>query len=190
MKKKLIVDVDSTLWEFDKPFFKFLSAFNDDVPTPDKWEWDTPSRYDNFFDVVNHIHFTQLAYPPFDDAKYFLDKVKEHFYIIIASHRKDKFKDTLIKWLNNHKLYYDEVHVSRDKSVLFNDAFAIVDDCPSTLEKAYEQGIIPLTITYNWNKHCGFAGGYGNLTDIGEVLLCFKKQEEINRRKQNEMPKV
>lgn len=171
MKKKLIVDVDSTLWEFDKPFFKFLSAFNDDVPTPDKWEWDTPSRYDNFFDVVNHIHFTQLAYPPFDDAKEFLDKVKEHFYIIIASHRKDKFKDTLIKWLNNHKLYYDEVHVSRDKTELFRDqdVIAIVDDCPNTLDNAYKNGLITLTLPYNWNKN-SCAIKLNSLTEIGEYL--------------------
>ncbi len=40
--------------------------------------------------------------------------------------------------MNN--LVYDEIHLSNDKSVLFNDLSAVVDDSPSVLDKAKASG--------------------------------------------------
>jgi hypothetical protein len=51
-----------------------------------------------------------------------------------------------------HNLAYDEIHLSNDKSVLFNDLCAIVDDSPSVLDKAKAAGIIRVGLRCPWNE--------------------------------------
>jgi hypothetical protein len=49
-------------------------------------------------------------------------------------------------------LVHDEVHLSNDKSVLFDGSWAIVDDSPVTLGKAARAGIIRVGLRNPWNE--------------------------------------
>ena len=49
-------------------------------------------------------------------------------------------------------LPFDEVHLSNDKSVLFDGSWAIVDDSPVTLGKAARAGIIRVGLRNPWNE--------------------------------------
>jgi hypothetical protein len=42
------------------------------------------------------------------------------FYIIIASHRVKQTLDAAAPWLRANNLAYDEIHLSYDKTVLFD----------------------------------------------------------------------
>ncbi len=64
------------------------------------------------------------------------------FFVIIASIRDEKARDATERWLKKCELIYDELHLTiNDKTVLFNDAWAIVDDSIWTLDKAAQAGI-------------------------------------------------
>jgi hypothetical protein len=96
----------------------------------------------------------QEIYPPFPESRYFLSGLKERgLYIIIASHRsKDSYGPT-VNWLKKYHLSFDEVHLSNDKSVLFAESWAIIDDSPITLDKAASAGIIRAGLLNPWNAN-------------------------------------
>jgi hypothetical protein len=74
------------------------------------------------------------------------------FYIIIASHRETGTFEPTERWLRMHNLTHDEIHLSNDKSVLFSDLYAIVDDSPSVLDKAKEARVVRVGLRCPWNK--------------------------------------
>ena len=74
-------------------------------------------------------------------------------HIIIASHREKGTLNATVNWLKKNDLAFDEIHLSHDKTVLFDDCWAVVDDSPLTLEKAARAGIIATGLKMPWNKH-------------------------------------
>ena len=77
--------------------------------------------------------------------------------------------DATVRWLKKHDLPYDKVHLSYDKSVLFDKCWAIVDDSPETLDKAAEAKIVRAGLRNPWNekeKHPLF----DNLMEIFQYL--------------------
>ena len=97
--------------------------------------------------------WSRRNFPLYDDARPFLASLRNKgFYIIIASHREQGTFEPTERWLRMHNLAYDEIHLSNDKSVLFNDLCAIVDDSPSVLDKAKGAGIIRVGLRCPWNE--------------------------------------
>jgi len=61
------------------------------------------------------------------------------------------------------------LHLSLDKTVLFNQADVVVDDAPPTLEKAVECGALGAGLIFPWNR--AYAGnGFGLFPSLNEVL--------------------
>ena len=183
-KKKIIVDVDSTLWDFCYYFHKELSAINKDIPNWDTWKWDTPFKYVEakyVLKAIDYLHKAQESFSPFKDARTFLNDLSNNYHIIIASHRKPEYKIYLEKWLYKNKLKHDEVHTIVNKKKLFSDKdiVAIVDDCPDTLDAALEGGVLPIGIKYSWNKHCNQAVLLKDLTEINKYLK--EKSSEMSK---------
>jgi hypothetical protein len=95
--------------------------------------------------------------------------MKDGYYVLIASHRDEDIRDSTIKWLNTHELVFDEVHFGHDKSVLFNDCYAIIDDSPILLDKAKHLGIVRTGLMHPWNKESGHPL-FDNLNKVYEHL--------------------
>ena len=96
----------------------------------------------------------QDGFAPYPEASSFLSSVKENgFYIIIASHREKGTLDATARWLRANKLAFDEIHLSYDKTVLFDDCWGVVDDSPFTLRKAQVAGIIGTGLRTPWNEY-------------------------------------
>jgi FMN phosphatase YigB (HAD superfamily) len=157
---RVLVDVDSTLWDFAAPLYSGLSKINPEMPTPDKWDrWAFYEGYvsrEQFLDAVNNIHLNQEAYTPFITAKALLTLIYWKVdSVVIASHRNAEYKVQLLNWLDKSHLPYDELHVSHDKTVLFNDADLIIDDSPDTLRAAKDAGIIGIGLRFPWNDKRG-----------------------------------
>jgi len=179
--KKAIIDIDNTLWHFCGVLFERLKETNRNMPSPDSWnDWDLWQNHcseEDFFKAIHSIHLNQddNRYLPYPEAKDFLYTLKENdMYIIIASHRTQESLEQTYRWLIKHDLIFDELHISSDKTVLFDETcHIVVDDSPYTLEKAAKSGLIAAGLSFPWNmsyKNNGFKL-FNNLNEILQYIL-------------------
>ena len=177
MHKRAIVDIDNTLWHFCDALHEQLKKLNKNFPTPDSWtHWDLWEGYcseDDFYNAVNAVHSNQHSdsYLPYPEAKDFLVTLKEHdYHITIASHRSPDYRKQTIKWLENHGLVYDELHLSFHKTQLFTESTdVVVDDSPLILEKAVTKGVMATGLLFPWNRLYS-ENGYFLFNNLEEIL--------------------
>ena len=184
MEKKIIVDIDNTLWDLAPVLWEYLKALNASMPPPSQWTyWDICEDYvppRELFRALRDIHSQQDIYVPYPEAKPFLLALKEKgFQITIASHREEGTLDPTARWLHKHDLVFDEIHLSRDKSVLFDHHFAIIDDSPVTLEKAARAGIVRAGLIEPWNK----GTDHPLFHNLNEILMYIDSQWAFTRSK-------
>ncbi len=176
MNKTAVIDIDNTLWQFCDAFSEELRKINPAFPPIEQWTtWNFFEAYcteKEFMGAVDAVHIKQDSdrYRPYPEAKGFLWSLnKEGYRVIIASHRRPEMRGPTERWLKKHELHYDELHLSFDKSVLFENAAVVVDDAPHTLEKAVAYRAIGAGLLFPWNK--AYAGnGFGLFQDLNEVL--------------------
>jgi len=155
-KNRIIVDIDNTLWDFASALWKKVAQLG--VPRPSEWVWDFYKPYlsiEQLLEYVDDVHNEQdERYPPFADSADFLSALrKKGCHITIASLRNPNKRTVTEAWLETHGLVYDELYLVPDKSFLFDDHHAIVDDDARTLDKAAKKGLIATGLKYAWNKH-------------------------------------
>lgn len=176
LQNQIIVDIDNTLWDFAPVLFEELKSVTSNVPEIEHWtDWDfwrTFVSEKDFFSCINKIHQEQDKYGVYPDAKEFLEFIYESgFRIIIASHREQNSREATLNWLKKHKLPFHELHLSFDKTVLFdeNKTFAVVDDSPHIIAKAKTKNINATGLKFPWNQdyHCYL---FSCLSDIKEYV--------------------
>ncbi len=172
--KKIIVDIDNTLWDLAPVLYERMRGVSPDLPKAAEWrEWDSWRSHIKpkvIYSILDAIHMEQESFPPFDDAGAFLSTLKETgFYIIVASHRRQDALDPTARWLHKNNLVHDEIHLSYDKTVLFNECWGVVDDSPGTLGKARDAGIVRAGLKNPWNEGEGHPL-FDNLKQISEYL--------------------
>jgi hypothetical protein len=154
-----------------------LQKINEAFPPPDGWvDWDFWENYcskKDFLYVIEDIHLNQNddKHLPYPEARDFLAALKEHdFHIIIASHRTVDSIEQTRSWLLKHELYFDEIHLSYDKTVLIDATCdAVVDDAPHILETAAERGVTAAGLLFPWNSSVR-NNGYRLCMDLQEIL--------------------
>jgi hypothetical protein len=184
INKSAIVDIDNTLWQFCDAFSQELQKINPAFPPPAQWTtWDFFTPYcteKQFLSAVDAVHVRQDSdeFRPYPEAKGFLRSLREEGYrVVIASHRRAAMLGPTERWLKKHDLEHDELHLSFDKTVLFQGAAVVVDDAPHTLEKAVEQKAVGAGLLFPWNR--AYAGnGFGLFRNLNEVLGYIKKAEK------------
>ena len=172
--KKIIVDIDNTLWDFAPVLYEHIRKINPGMPPPAEWrQWDFWRPYlssQQLYTAIRDIHMDQDLYPVYPDAATFLASLKDlRLFIVIASHREKGTLEATTRWLMKHSLRFDEVHLSHDKSVLFGDSWAVIDDSPVTLGKAAQFGIVRAGLRTPWNKEDDHPL-FDNLTGVLEYL--------------------
>jgi len=181
MSKTAVVDIDNTLWQFCDALYEDLRKVNKNFPPPQQWtHWDLWEGYctkDEFFGAINAIHSKQDSdgYLPYPDARDFLSSLRENgYHITIASHRSPDYRKQTEKWLERHRLVHDDLHLSYQKTRLF-DMFTsvVVDDAPQVLEKAVENGALATGLSFPWNKAYADNGFrlFNNLNDVLSYIL-------------------
>jgi len=175
--KKIIIDIDNTLWDLAPVFFDHLKKYNPDIPVEDLKRGETRLKgyipREDLFGVLKEIHMRQDEFEPYPEAREFLAALKEMgFFIIIASIRNEEAREATERWLKKYELHYDELHLSNDKTVLFNDAWAIVDDSIWTLDKAAQAGIVRTGLRNVWNDD----RGHPLFDTLPEIVSYLKKQ--------------
>lgn len=160
MKERIVVDIDNTLWDFAPELYERVRKINPGMPPPSAWStWDFWRPYvapRTLYEVIRGIHMEQEKFIPYGESQHFLTALREAgFYIVIASHRENGTMGATQGWLDRHTLPYDEIHLSHDKTVLFDDCWAVVDDSPVTLDKARQAGIVQTGLLFPWNDGLG-----------------------------------
>ncbi|MGD0489383.1 MAG: hypothetical protein ABSB94_19610 [Syntrophorhabdales bacterium] len=155
--KKIIVDIDNTLWDLAPVLYDRMREVSPGLPPAAEWrEWDFWRSYIKpkaIYTILDAIHMEQESFAPFDDAGEFLSALKEMgFHIIVASHRRQDAFDPTARWLHRNGLVYDQIHLSHDKTVLFDDCWGVIDDSPETLSKARDAGIVRAGLRNPWNE--------------------------------------
>jgi hypothetical protein len=168
--RKLVVDIDNTLWDLASVLYERISRVNPAMISPMDWrEFDFWKKFVSarvFYQTIRDIHLDQCLFTPYPDAENFLRSVRDMgFYLVIASHREKGTLDTTERWLRDNNLVFDEIHLSYDKTVLFQDCWGIVDDSPVTLEKAKKAGIVATGLEMPWNEQGGYHL-FGNLVEV------------------------
>jgi len=170
----VIVDIDNTLWDLASVLYERMRKVNPALTPPSEWhEFDLWKRYVSprvFFSIIRDIHMDQGMFTPYPDAGPFLASLKEiGFHIVIASHRVKEALDATVRWLLTHNLVFDEIHLSYDKTVLFDRCWGVVDDSPLTLYKAKKAGIVAAGLEMPWNEYEDYPL-FGNLGEILQYL--------------------
>ncbi|MBP1748990.1 MAG: riboflavin kinase [Deltaproteobacteria bacterium] len=158
--RKIIIDIDDTLWDFIGAFYKRMKKAYPDAALPADWHdflfWmrhTSPEALPAAVSIMRGIHMDQDEFCPFPEAQYFLTSLKDRgFHITIASHRDKEATDATMRSLMQHNLIFDDLHLSKDKTVLFDDCWAVVDDSPIILKKAQKAGIIGAGLKTLWNE--------------------------------------
>ncbi len=176
--RKVIVDIDNTLWDFASVLWERMRKINPEVPAPEEWTlfdfWRQYCSPREFYAIIKGIHCEQDRFNPYPDAKEFLASLSRlGFYIIIASHREKGTLEPTIKWLEKNDLIFHEVHLSHDKTVLFNDCWAVVDDSPFILDKALEFQVLGTGLRVPWNKN----GKYMLFDSLAEIYNFLNDKE-------------
>jgi FMN phosphatase YigB (HAD superfamily) len=160
-QRRIIVDIDNTLWNLAPELWAKLKQVNPAMPSPAEWgsrqsiERFLPIK--EFFRVLKEIHMRQESYPPFPESESFLRGFRERgFYLVIASHRSSDTYESTVRWMKKYRLAFDEIHLSYDKSILFPSSLALVDDSPMNLRKAVEAGILGTGLLAPWNENSGY----------------------------------
>jgi hypothetical protein len=177
MLKKAVIDIDNTLWHFCEVLYKRLIKINKTIPSPEYWvEWDFWEDYcskEEFLKAIKTIHVNQddERHLPYPEARDFLSTLKEHgFYIIIASHRSPDTLEQTERWLKRHKLLFDEIHLSYNKTVLIDTkCYVVVDDAPDILEKAANMHILASGLRFPWNDNYN-NNGYQLFHSLNDIL--------------------
>ena len=155
--RKIIVDIDNTLWDFAPILYERLNGIDSSFPNPSQWRswsfWNGLISPEKLYRIIRDVHMEQDVFEPYDDARIFLERLRKNgFYIVIASHREKETFASTRKWLEKNALPFDEIHLSYDKSVLFDECWGIIDDSPVTLDKARSAGIVRAGLKNPWNE--------------------------------------
>lgn len=175
--RRIIIDIDNTLWYFAPVLYERMKRVNPHTAPMSEWRsfdfWKEYISPRTFYEIIKGIHMDQEQFVPFPDARPFLASLKAlGLHITIASHREKGTLGATVNWLNNNRLIFDDVHLSNDKSVLFDECQAIVDDSPFVLDKAARAGIIGSGLRMPWNDK----GGYTLFDTLPEVLCYLRGQ--------------
>jgi hypothetical protein len=174
--KKIIIDIDNTLWDFASVFQERLKKIVPEIPPMNEWEWDFYMEYisvEELYSIVESIHKEQNIFEPYPSAKRFLATLIEKGYeVIIASHRNENSREATEKFLKRNDLPYTELHLSYNKAVLFDSSIAIVDVNPQLLDEAKQKGLVCTGLCFPWNRKSGH-----HLFDSLDKILKFLLKE-------------
>lgn len=177
MQKIVMVDIDSTLWDFIGELVLRMRTRFPYKNVPDKFEtWECPINFFNnkheAYSIFNDIHMNQSEFGIYPYAKELLDSLKENYIVHIASNRIPKSKCETEKWLKKHDIFYDDLFCSLDKRELFHqfNYKLVIDDAPHVQQAALQKNIPVITLETNYNKHIAGTIKFNCLNDMKKFI--------------------
>jgi len=173
-KKVVLVDVDSTLWDFSGEMIFRMREMFPAATVPDEFQtWEQPLDFFQYhqdaYDMFADIHSHQHSYGVFPFAAQLLKALKEKdYYILIASNRHNYTKIALTQWLLKHGLAFDEIYCDLDKRELLDrrKIDLIIDDSPKVQICGIEKGIEIWTLKYKYNSQIEKTRKFNSLREM------------------------
>ncbi len=168
LKKAVVFDIDNTLIDSRKRFYKSLEIATNGRSKKTFKELDEDER-SRFWDIFLNDKFLYLDEPIKEAINELLERYKDGYHIIILTGRPEKMRDATIKQLRRfkipfHELYMrpeddydpDYIYKPRQLKKIMDRGFKIVEyheDSPKTLEVVNEK--------YPWISICRH--GFGDM---------------------------
>jgi uncharacterized HAD superfamily protein len=155
MRDLCVCDIDGVLCNFDKAFDNYIRGFIPDLEPPVQTEWDFRNRYptckpgtiDKFF-----VDFTDEGLFYYADPYPDIQKVSILNPTIITTRPKESAKDTYA-WLIKHKIKFNKVILTEDKSKFINVTKVIFEDkCKNILPFA-DAGVQCFLFDHPYNRN-------------------------------------
>lgn len=190
-KPVFVVDLDNTLWPFEKPLRAHLHRYFD-MPIDVKWDkWEFYKDYaisdSDFYEAVSKIHRMAGIFPqehrPYSGAAELLDYLGHLGTVMIASHREPSLFHMTANYLNSWGLKAPGLYVGWDKSFLYTDNAVVIDDSPKNIQIAIGRGIPVLSLRQDWNKDMELPL-FDNLNQMYEYISRSKYGATNGRRRQ------
>ena len=157
---KAVIDVDNTICEYSFVLYDELNKINEQIPLPIDWnDWNFYKGIisdEEFYKAADLAQNRIMECSVVPGAREFLVALSNLGYeIVIASHRQNESKVLLEKWLMKNGMTYDSIHISFDKTVLFDDNSVglVVEDSPVVIKESCKRGILTIGIRRPWNRH-------------------------------------
>ena len=152
------VDIDNVINDLQQPIIKLIKrVLHKDV---DSKHYDVfkdlnmndSQRY-NFLNEHTQWLFDNIK--PQWRVKFYLDKLKEFYQIILITARPYSLADISVRWLNKYAIYYNNIYFNAGDKVdvcKFVDTAYMIDDSPWNLRKLHKSGIKTLIFNQPYNQ--------------------------------------
>lgn len=178
-EKVVFVDVDSTLWDFGEELRNRLQKRFPDKEIPANFrKWDEPMDFfhdpQEAYDMFNDIHAIQHTFTPFKAASLVLKDLRRLGYkILIATNRIPESEVSLIRWLNDNDLIYDDVFCGLNKHKLLDerDIDLVIDDAPHIIDAAINKDIPIMSLRYPYNSQIRDVKKFKDMKEMHEYLI-------------------
>lgn len=176
--KWAFVDVDNTLWDFDKELRRrMVDELGLSVPS----EWTTWTEPEDVMgsskaahDLFNEMHYEQHHHEPFDASKMMLKDLQRLGYrILIATNRIPETEPMLVNRLEDWELPFDEIfcNLGKNRLLVERKIDLVIDDSPYILEEAVNNNIKAMTLRYKYNKNIPDVKKFKNMQEMHEFLV-------------------
>jgi hypothetical protein len=175
-------DVDATMWDFHRAFYDACREVHVHLPSEPPagevtWRWVCDRiGHENAVAVLPKVHTADwmVRYGPLPGAVEATHAVRAAgARVVVMTHRPPDTAPDTQRFLDEAGFHWDELRVGQDCKVTACGALGasvIVDDMPSTLERAVARGIEALTIAWPHNAEIRAAGRVLHAPDYAGLL--------------------
>lgn len=162
MEKVAFVDVDNTLWDFEGEMRRRMVEVLGEENVPKTFSyWNEPEvlmgSKDAAVKIFNDIQAIQHHFEPYQGAVNVLRSLKRMQYkVLIATNRLPETKESLVCFLDDWEMPYDEIFCDLGKERLFDerdDIALVFDDAPYIIEDACDREIETIALRFDYNKN-------------------------------------
>ncbi len=123
--------------------------------------------------IFEYFHVQSIpSLPVIPGSRGALETLQEQFRIIIITARRPSSRPQTLEWLRAHKLPFDELHLTDEKSDVVQGLAFAVDDHPEHVQDYVKQGIQVFLMDQPWNQSFS-APGVTRVTSWKHLLQTF-----------------
>ena len=165
MKSSILLDLDDTIADFRSVMYSSLKSKYKKVKPVHNWDsynlthHCNETMHKNILDLIINDNVLQNI-KPHKFAKNTLDRLKQHYNIVIVTsrHYHPTAYDITKQWFNTHNIHYDNLHITggdvkkSDVAKMYNVKYG-VDDHIENYKDYENHGIKCILMDMPWNRN-------------------------------------
>ncbi len=123
--------------------------------------------------IFEYFHLQSIpSLPVIPGSRVALETLQQQFRIVIITARRPYARPQTLEWLHTHKLPFDELHLTGEKSDVTEGLKFAVDDHPEHVKDYISQGIQAFLMDQPWNRSFS-APGVTRVVNWEQLLQTF-----------------